>query len=76
MEKKFIAFLKQHRAYSKFKTNLLWSTYKNKYLVRDLINTTFLPETYILFSFDWRSSPQGYTYWLKLSQKWEKECSN
>ena len=83
----FMRYMKQKKAWAAFKTNLkVWSL-KDRMPPRphkphECVNVSLYlnecpPIYYVIYSFAWEKSPQGYNYWRKIDKDWEdKRFSN
>lgn len=69
----FKQFLKEHHAYNKFKklVHLHFKCKDDPYALRKYLNTT---STYAVVgsAFTWFDSPEGYIFWSKLCDEWNK----
>lgn len=66
----FVNFLKEENAYGKFKNNLL----KQKgYEIYYTYLKNYFSEYSIFSAFTWVDTKEGYSYWLKLNEKFVKK---
>lgn len=73
-EEVYRTFLKKHRKYSYFKRNFkkglapshIFTINRNDVLVKDAIN----------YSFVWRHTAEGSTYWQEKALQWQNLCSH
>ena len=74
MKAKFKKFLTNNRAYSKFVRNI-----KSQWRNRNFTEYCDRDENWdriIYRAFHWRITPEGFSYWNVLNNKWEKLLEN
>ena len=71
MKDKFLAFLKKHRAYRRWKNNMIAnSRYYNT--IDEYFKGDHTSNNYISIAFVWSDTKEGFYYWAKISNKWRK----
>ena len=82
----FMRFMKQKRAWAAFKINLKDKSLQDGMMPRPckthgVVNVPFYlkecpPMLYVMFSFTWLNSPQGFEYWTKMNKDWADKKLN
>ena len=81
---KFLQFLKENGAYKNFKRNAInsnrhnmngWYNYINPLTMKiyEIVKIDLYLGEIINVSFTWGSTPEGYSYWSYLNQKWKNK---
>lgn len=77
----FIKFLKEEKAYTSYRKNLMKEPDVNL-VKRNFFNKKIKNEniseagSLILGAFTWRETKEGYNYWHNLAEKWSNKLSN